>query len=113
MTRLLSHLAAGRRPLVPLLLASLVGSGTARAQQGGRINIYRYILDIDVPEPAALVALDRAPSHVLRASAPKPLAAAVGFAHDSGGAATTMVAVDFAPYFLAGGGIRDSGAIAP
>ena len=109
MSRMLSHLAAGRRPLVLLLLASLVGSGTARAQQGGRINIYRYILDIDVPEPAALVALDRAPSHVLRASAPKPLAAAVGFAHDSGGAATTMVAVDFAPYFLAGGGIRELG----
>jgi hypothetical protein len=76
------------------------------AQQPDRVNIYRYILDIDVPEPAALVALERAPAHVLRASAPKPLAAAVAFAHDSGSAATTVVAVDFSPYFLAGGGIR-------
>lgn len=78
----------------------------AHAQQSDRINIYRYTLDIDVPEPAALVALDRAPAHVLRASAPKPLAATVAFAHDSGGAATTMVAVDISPYFLAGGGAR-------
>lgn len=76
------------------------------AQQPDRVNIYRYILDIDVPEPAALVALDRAPAHVLRASAPKPLAATVAFAHDSGGAAATVVALDVSPYFLAGGGIR-------
>jgi hypothetical protein len=79
---------------------------TSVAQDTARINIYRYILDIDVPEPAALVALDRAPAHVLRASAPKPLAATVAFAHDSGGAATTLLAVDVSPYFLAGGGIR-------
>ena len=77
------------------------------AQGPERINVYRYILDIDVPEPAALVALDRAPAHVLRASAPKPLVATVGTAHDSGGATTTLVAVDLSPYFLAGGGIRD------
>ena len=77
----------------------------ARAQDD-RINIYRYILDVDVPEPAALVALDLAPARVLRASAPKPLAAAVATAHDSGGATTTMVAVDVSPYFLAGGGTR-------
>jgi hypothetical protein len=76
------------------------------AQQPDRVNIYRYLLDIDVPEPAALVALDRAPAHVLRASAPKPLAASVAFAHDSGGGATTVVAVDVSPYFLVGGGIR-------
>ena len=90
-----------------LTAVALVASpDTSVAQDTGRINIYRYILDIDVPEPAALVALDRAPAHVLRASAPKPLAATVAFAHDRGGAATTMVAVDVSPYFLAGGGIR-------
>jgi hypothetical protein len=76
------------------------------AQEPDRINIYRYILDIDVPEPAALVALDRAPAHVLRASAPKPLAATLATAHDSGGAMTTVVALDVSPYFLAGGGVR-------
>jgi hypothetical protein len=89
----------------PLLIAlSLLP--TAVVAQDDRINVYRYILDIDVPEPAALVALDRAPARVLRASAPKPLAAAVGTAHDSGGATTTLLAVDLSPYFLAGGGVR-------
>ena len=107
MSRMPNHTADVCRSSVLLLVAILVVSATSHAQQGDRINIYRYILDIDVPEPAALVALEGAPAHVLRASAPKPLAASVGFAHDSGGAATTMVAVDFSPYFLAGGGIRE------
>jgi hypothetical protein len=56
------------------------------------------------PRPAATGF--RAAVLVLRASAPKPLAAAVGFAQDSGGAGSTIVALDFSPYFLAGGGIR-------
>src|SRR5688572_837228 len=91
----------------PVIFAlALLPVGVA-AQGPERINVYRYILDIDVPEPAALVALDRAPAHVLRASAPKPLVATVGTAHDSGGATTTLVALDLSPYFLAGGGIRD------
>jgi hypothetical protein len=87
-------------------LVLLVLPRAAAAQEPDRINIYRYILDIDVPEPAALVALERAPARVLRASAPKPLAATLAFAHDSGGSATTVVALDVSPYFLAGGGIR-------
>ena len=77
-----------------------------RCQSPERINIYRFILDLDVPEPPALVALGLAPGHVLRANAPKPLAATVAFAHDSAGAATTSVALDVSPYFLVGGGIR-------
>ena len=99
------HIAVIRLGAVALLV--LFGTGPALAQApDDRINIYRFILDADVPEPAALVALDRAPSHVLRASAPKPLAASVGTAHDSGGAATTLVALEFSPYYLLGGGIR-------
>jgi hypothetical protein len=92
---------------VPTLVALALWPAVLAAQGPERINVYRYILDIDVPEPAALVALDRAPAHVLRASAPKPLAATVGSAHDSGGTTTTLVAVDLSPYFLVGGGIRD------
>lgn len=93
-----------RRGLLTIALALL--PTRVVGQEPDRINIYRYILDIDVPEPAALVALDRAPARVLRASAPKPLAATVATAHDSGGATTTLVAIDVSPYFLAGGGIR-------
>jgi hypothetical protein len=94
-------------PRGPIILALTLLPVDLPAQAPGRINVYRYILDIDVPEPVALIALDRAPAHVLRASAPKPLAATIGSAHDSGGATTTLVAVDLSPYFLAGGGIRD------
>lgn len=93
-----------RRGMLTVALALL--PAVLIAQEPDRINVYRYILDIDVPEPAALVALDRAPARVLRASAPKPLSATVGTAHDSGGAATTLVAIDLSPYFLAGGGVR-------
>ncbi|HEX6107338.1 MAG TPA: hypothetical protein VFZ26_17250 [Gemmatimonadales bacterium] len=78
----------------------------AAAQADDRVNIYRYILDIDVPEPAALVALGLAPAHVLRASAPKPIAAHLSFAFDSGGATTRSAVLEVSPYFLAGGGIR-------
>jgi hypothetical protein len=91
----------------PIIVALALLPAVLVAQGPERINAYRYILDIDVPEPVALVALDRAPTHVLRASAPKPLAATIGTAHDSGGATTTLVALDLSPYFLAGGGIRD------
>lgn len=93
---------------VSLLVATgaIVAPAVASAQDGDRVNIYRYILDIDVPEPAALVALGLAPAHVLRASAPKPLAAHLSFAFDSGGATTKSAVLEVSPYFLAGGGIR-------
>lgn len=95
-----------------LMLACLLGMGTLSpphrllGQEPDRINIYRFILDVDVPEPPALVALGLAPAHVLRASAPKPLAASLGISQDSAGAATTSVVLDVSPYFLVGGGVR-------
>jgi hypothetical protein len=100
-----SHLRP--RVVVAFLIAGTVGlHRSLQCQSPERINIYRFILDVDVPEPSALVALGLAPGHVLRASAPKPIAATVAFAHDSAGAATTSVALDVSPYFLLGGGIR-------
>jgi hypothetical protein len=90
-----------------VVAAALLALAPSAAAQGPeRINIYRFILDIDVPEPAALVAMDLAPGHVLRASAPKPVAASLAFAYDSGSGATRSAALDFSPYFLLGGGIR-------
>ena len=70
------------------------------------VNIYRFVLGVDVPESPSLVALGMAPTHVLRASAPKPLAVSVFQTFPSGARATPGVAVDVAPYFLAGGGSR-------
>jgi hypothetical protein len=96
------------RRMAALLVAAgpFAWPANAPAQEGDRVNIYRYILDIDVPEPAALVALGLAPAHVLRASAPKPLAAHLSFAFDSGGATTKSAVLEVSPYYLAGGGIR-------
>jgi hypothetical protein len=85
--------------IVPLLPAG------AAAQEPVRINIYRYILDMDVPEPAALIALDAAPSRVLRGSMPKPLAAGLMHQH-AGGDWRTGAVVEAAPYFVLGGGVR-------
>lgn len=87
-------------------MGALLHPGRLAGQASDRVNIYRFILDVDVPEPPALVAMGLAPAHVLRASAPKPLAAAAGFAFDTGSAATRSLVLDVSPYFLAGGGTR-------
>jgi hypothetical protein len=89
-----------------LLVAALLPARTLHAQQTHKINVYRFVLDVDVPESPAFVALDVAPSQVLRGSAPKPVAASVLARLGSGDDATSGVALDVAPYFLAGGGGR-------
>jgi hypothetical protein len=91
---------------VGLLFASLLPARPLYAQQNQKVNIYRFVLDADVPESPALVALDVAPTQVLRGSAPKPVAASVLARLGSRDDATSGVALDIAPYFLAGGGIR-------
>jgi hypothetical protein len=53
-------IAAAIRFLTAVALLAL--PDTSVSQDTGRINIYHYILDIDEPEPAALVALGRAPA---------------------------------------------------
>ena len=86
--------------------AVLPGRGSASAQSPARINLYRYVLDVDVPESAALIALDATSSHVLRGSAPKPIMATVFHAANGPAGSSTGGAVDIVPYFLLGGGIR-------
>jgi len=78
---------------------------TASGQDSPRVNIYRFVLGVDVPESPALVALDRTPTRVLRGSAPKPMAATATRVF-SGDAAATALAVDIVPYYLVGGGAR-------
>ncbi len=89
-----------------LLAASTVVPAGGSAQSGGKINIYRFILDVDVPESPGLVALDVATSHVLRGSAPKPIAASVVHRWAGTGNRSAGVALDIVPYFLGGGGER-------
>lgn len=72
----------------------------AQRPDTARLNIYRFILGVDVPESPALVTLD-ATLRVPRGSAPKPIAASL---------INTGLALDIAPYFLLGGGVRSPAA---
>lgn len=91
-----------------VLLGLLLGfglpsaAGRAAAQDAGRVNLYRFVLGVDVPTAPAFVPLGVGPQ-VLRGSAPKPLEASV-FA--GAGAVRYGVAIGAAPTFLAGGGQR-------
>lgn len=69
------------------------------------MNVYRFILGVDVPSAPAFVVLGVAPTHVLRGSAPKPLAAS-GLGTFADETRPAGVAVGVTPYFLAGGGVR-------
>jgi hypothetical protein len=87
----------------------LVFASAGVAQDTTTVDIYRFILGVDVPEPSAFVILGVAPTHVLRGSAPKPIAASVLDAAVAGDQVTPGVAVEIAPYFLLGGGMRTLG----
>jgi len=89
-----------------LLPATLASGALAAQTTPTSVNIYRYILSVDVPESPAFVALGVAPTHVLRGSAPKPITVAIIDAFPGGNQAAPGVALDVAPYFLAGGGVR-------
>ena len=83
-----------------------LSTGALTAQDTAAVNIYRFVLGIDVPESPALVAMGLAPTHVLSASAPKPIVLSVLGTFPSGGSALPGVAIDVGPYFLSGGGPR-------
>ncbi|MDX2056723.1 MAG: hypothetical protein SFV24_02905 [Gemmatimonadales bacterium] len=90
---------------IATLAASLAAAAPATGQTP-KTNIYRYVLDVDAPEPAGLVALDLAGAHVLRGSAPKPISATIVHQSVPNAGWTTGAAVDIVPYFFLGGGAR-------
>jgi hypothetical protein len=94
--------------VIAAAIAALMTAADAAGQLTGsdRINVYRYVLDVDVPESPALLGLDLAQARVPRAAAPKPLAAHLLAVHESNAALTRGIALDVAPYYLAGGGSR-------
>src|SRR5687768_15245093 len=90
-----------------LLAVALLPTTSLSAQSNDRINIYRFILDVDVPESASLIALGLGIRSALRGAAPKPVAASIVFSRaPEDSALRTVVALDAAPYFLFGGGGR-------
>jgi hypothetical protein len=86
-------------------LAALLPSGVL-AQAPKRINIYRYALDIDIPESGGLIALDAAGTHVLRGSQPKPISASAVFRSNGSDTHAVGASLDVLPYYLLGGGKR-------
>jgi hypothetical protein len=109
--------SAGARPRTRVRCASIVRCAlvlaccagpwiSAGAQSIQRFNIYRYVLDVDVPESAGFVALRAAPTTVLRGSAPKPFVATVMHRVGADQDRVTGAAIDFVPYYVLGGGIR-------
>ena len=78
----------------------------AAVQDDERVNIYRFLLGVDVPQAPAFVAMGVAPNQVLLGSGPKPVAATVLATFGPSGETAPGVAVDVAPYYLFGGGVR-------
>jgi len=89
-----------------LALAWITAPLAAQAPDSARVNIYRYVLDVDPPDAAAFVALDVNGPKVLRGSAPKPFMASVTVRPSQGQSTAVGGAVDLAPYYLFGGGLR-------
>jgi hypothetical protein len=88
-------------------LAALLGlTHPARAQQAERQNVYRYILDVEPPDPTGFIPLDLNPRRVYRATAPKPIAAAVLASAAAPESILIGVNLEASPYFLVGGGTR-------
>jgi hypothetical protein len=86
-----------------LVIAALLPAVVAA--QGGRAA-QRFVLDYDVPESPAFIALGVTPATVTRGSASKPVVASLLNDLATGKKLVSGVAVDFAPYFLYGGQFR-------
>ncbi|WP_126933838.1 hypothetical protein [Corallococcus sp. AB018] len=80
------------------MVGALLAPGAASARDSDNINLYRYVLDVDVPESPALVAMEEAPLRVLLGAAPKPVMATV-LASASPEAFRPGISLDVAPYF--------------
>ena len=102
--------SGGSRSLVlrvlPVAVLTLSAAGAASAQETERVNLYRFVLDLEVPESPALVTLGLAPTHALAATAPKPFGMSVAAEWDKAGRSFPAAAFEFSPYLLVGGGRR-------
>ena len=74
--------------------------------QAEPINLYQYVLGIDVPESPGVMLLALGGSPVVRGSAPKPTTLTMLLSGESERLVPSL-AIDVAPYYLFGGGIRD------
>jgi hypothetical protein len=96
-----------RWPFLAAALGALLGLPRfARAQQSEPRNVYRYILDVEPPEPTGFIPLDLNPRRVYKATAPKPIAAAVLASAAAPDSMLLGLSLEASPYFVVGGGTR-------
>jgi hypothetical protein len=91
---------------LPVVAALAVKAAPLAAQEVQRQNVYRYVLDVEPPEPAGFVPLDLGTRRVYRATGPKPIAAAVLASAATGDSVGLAASLEFSPYYLLGGGTR-------
>lgn len=90
------------RLLAGLALAAAALAGAPAAAQDS-IPAYKFILDYDVPESPAFVALGVSPEKVTTGSASKPIVVNLLTQAVTGDRTSAGLALDFSPYFVFGG----------
>lgn len=93
MTKLLRRISVAAALLLPLPVAA----------QAAEQPAYKFILDYDVPESPAFVALGVSPEKVTTGSASKPIVVNLLNQAVTGDRASAGLALDFSPYFVFGG----------
>jgi len=98
-----------RRALAVLLSLTLFVA-RAQAQDEGESKTaspaQKFILDYDVPESPALIAIGAAPANVIRGSAAKPVVAHLVNQFTANEKIDNGIALDFSPYFVFGGRLK-------
>src|SRR5262249_32363588 len=85
---------------------ALQAFSVAHAKEPTSVSLYRYVLDMDVPEAAALVPLNDTPTRTLLATTEKPVMATLALPLVAGDGGYGL-AIDVSPYYALGGGQRD------
>src|SRR5229473_320613 len=96
-------IGGGRTPRSQIAFVCLLSFIPSLAQGQGNRSAQRFILDYDVPESPAFVALGVTPTNVTRGSASKPVIASLLTEFRTGQKIGGGLALDFAPYFVYGG----------
>jgi hypothetical protein len=98
------------RRALPVLLSLTLFVARAQAQDEGESKTaspaQKFILDYDVPESPALIAIGAAPANVIRGSAAKPVVAHLVNQFTANEKIDNGIALDFSPYFVFGGRLK-------
>ncbi len=99
-------LIAAMAVLAAVVPHPLPAQAAGPAPNDATIDIYRFVLGVDLPESPALTTLGAAANPIPLASAPKPLEAQAVLTFGPGEDMVLAAAVDFTPYFAFSSGRR-------